>query len=315
LFLPDSIGSIINQTYQNWECIIIDDGSTDNSKEIIQEFCDKDSRINYFLQVNSGPTVARNYGVRLAKGELIQFLDADDLLEKSKLEMHVAAFNRDPDCDIVYGSVKYFTTSNPSKFYDSLDLKSGPWMKNISGSGDVMIMELLRGNIMETSSPLVRKLLFDRLGTMNEELFFNEDWELWARFALGNAKFCFNDSIGTLVLRRAHESYSKAVFKMWSSGLKVSLLLNEKVKDYKYKKILIPKINYHKRIIDEELLEMLLVDKKKAADYALQVYTQTGVKRYLRYSKLFNVAPYWFCYLYSKFVFLINKVKNIIIYS
>lgn len=313
-YLPDSIGSIMNQTYQNWECLVIDDGSTDNSREIIETFCAQDSRIKYFLQTNSGPTVARNNGLKMAKGEFIQFLDADDLIESQKLEKQIAIFELQ-DYDIVYGEVKYFTSSNLSILYDSEDLKSGPWMKNLSGSGDTMILELLKGNIMETSAPLIRKLLFDKLGYMNEELLFNEDWELWARFAIGNAKFKFDDSKNTRVLRRVHASYSKNVFKMYSYGLKVSLILNEKVQGRKYRKILIPKINYHKRIIDEKLLELLGTNKNEAIEKALFIYAKTGIKRYFIYSKLFKKFPFWICYLYSKFVFLIHKLKNVIVYG
>ena len=90
LYLPESVGSIIKQTYSNWECIIVDDGSTDNTKEVVQQLCAKDDRIKYFLQSNSGPTVARNYGLAVAKGDLIQFLDADDLIENPKIEKQVA---------------------------------------------------------------------------------------------------------------------------------------------------------------------------------------------------------------------------------
>lgn len=314
IYLPESVGSIINQTYTNWECIIIDDGSTDNTKEVAQLLCVKDNRISYFSQSNSGPTVARNYGLKLAKGEFIQFLDADDLLESRKLEKQIAIFKQQ-DCDIVYGGVKYFTSSNLSKLYDSEDLKSGSWMKNLSGRGDTMILELLKGNIMETSSPLIRKLLFHKLGNMNEELLFNEDWELWARFAIGDAKFKFDNSEDTRVLRRVHDSYSKNVFKMDAYGLKVSLILNKKVHGRKYRKILIPKINYHKRIIDEKLLELLRTNKNEAIDKALFIYAKTDIKRYLIYSKLFKNFPVWFCYLYSKFIFLIHKLKNVIIYA
>ena len=168
---------------------------------------------------------------------------------------------------------------------------------------------------METSAPLIRKLLFDKLGNMNEELLFNEDWELWARFAIGNAKFKFDNSKDTRVLRRVHASYSKNVFKMYSYGLKVSLILNEKVHGKKYRKILIPKINYHKRIIDEKLLELLGTNKNEAIEKALFIYSKTDIKRYFIYSKLFKNFPFWFCYLYSKFAFLIHKLKNVIVYG
>ncbi len=315
LYLPESIGSIMDQKFTDWECIVIDDGSTDNSREVVERLCEKDNRIKYVLQSNSGPTVARNHGLKLAKGEFIQFLDADDKLESNKLEKQLAIFNQQKEIDIVYSGVKYFESSNPSKLYDSMDLKSGPWMKNLSGAGDIMIMELLSRNIMVISSPLVRKTVFEKFGYMNEVLQYNEDWELWARFAINNAKFYFDNSVDTRAIVRVHKSYSTDNFKMYSHGLKACFMINEKVSGRKYRKIMIPKINYHMRIIDEKLIKLLEQNKENAIENALQVYNQTGVKRYLTYSKLFGKCPVWFCYLYSRFLFIANKLKNVIVYA
>ncbi|MCX6297100.1 MAG: glycosyltransferase family 2 protein [Bacteroidetes bacterium] len=315
VFLPETVGSLLAQTYSNWECIIVDDGSTDNSKEIAQQLCAKDSRVNYFFQQNSGPTVARNYGLKLAKGAFIQFLDADDLLEHQKLEKQMVVFKEYSDCDIVYGGVKYFSSSDPTKFYDNIDLKSGSWMKNLSCSGEIMRLQLLKENIMVISSPLVRRSLFERLGNMNELLRFNEDWELWARFAIGNAKFRFDGSAGTNALIRVHKSYSTDNFGMYMHGLKACLLLNESINGYRYKKILIPKINYHKRILDEQLIQLLRTDKEKAIKWSLNISNFTKIKRYSVYVILFKFFPVWFCYLYSRFVFIIHKLKNVIIYA
>lgn len=79
-YIEETLQSVFSQTYVNWECIIIDDGSTDNSKEIALLYCKKDNRFKYYYQQNAGPSSARNYGLLLAKGDYIQFLDADDVL-------------------------------------------------------------------------------------------------------------------------------------------------------------------------------------------------------------------------------------------
>jgi glycosyltransferase involved in cell wall biosynthesis len=314
-YLPESVGSILKQTYKNWECLIIDDGSTDNTKEVAETLASKDPRIKYYLQRNSGPTVARNYGLKLSNGEFIQFLDADDLIEDQKLEKQIECFAKNNDRDIVYSGVKYFASPDISVLYDNLDLRSGPWMKDYSGRGEVMIAALLNANIMVISSPLTRISLFEKHGGMNEALQFNEDWELWARFAIGNAMFEFIDLPSARALIRVHDSYSKDIFKMYTHGLKACLLLNEKVTERKYKKIMIPKIAYHKRIIDEKLIEVLKTDKQSAILRSLQIYEQTGVKRYSFYVKLFGHFPVWFCYLYSRFIFILHKLKNVIVYA
>ena len=314
--LKDCIASLFAQTYQNWECIIIDDGSIDNTKIIAEEFVQKDKRISYFFQPNSGPTVARNYGLSLAKGIYIQFIDADDLIEPRKFEIQLSCFEKKSECDIVYSSVKYFPSSDKTKRYDDITLEgSKPWMKNLSGKGDKMILALLEGNIMVINSPLVKKSLFDRLCTMSSDLFFNEDWELWTRFAIGDAYFQFDDSLDTLALVRVHESYSKDIFKMYAYGLLACLKINTNLSGRKYKRIMIPKINYHKRIIDEKLIELLRLDRVKAIAKVEFIATLTGIKRYSLYQVLFKSYPFWFCYLYSRFVFIIHKLKNVIIYA
>ncbi|KAB2867528.1 MAG: glycosyltransferase family 2 protein, partial [Bacteroidales bacterium] len=86
-FIIETLTSVINQSYTHWECIIIDDGSTDSTKEIIDEYCKADNRIKYYYQKNSGPSVARNVGVKIALGEYIQFLDSDDVLLPERFEI------------------------------------------------------------------------------------------------------------------------------------------------------------------------------------------------------------------------------------
>jgi glycosyltransferase involved in cell wall biosynthesis len=85
-YLKDSIESILNQTFQDFEILIIDDGSIDSSKEIINNYVNKDKRVKYFYQENQGPGPARNKGLQNAKGTYISFLDSDDYLEKDTLE-------------------------------------------------------------------------------------------------------------------------------------------------------------------------------------------------------------------------------------
>jgi glycosyltransferase involved in cell wall biosynthesis len=103
-FIKDTIGSVLSQTYKNWEMIIVDDVSPDNSNEIIEEYCKKDSRIKLIkLAKNSGPAVARNRAIQEAKGRYIAFLDADDLWKSEKLEKQIK-FMTDNDLAFTYSS-------------------------------------------------------------------------------------------------------------------------------------------------------------------------------------------------------------------
>jgi len=105
-FIKETIDSVISQTYQNWEMIIVDDVSPDKSNEIIDAFIKKDSRIKLIkLEENSGPAVARNRAIEEAKGRYIAFLDADDLWLPEKLEKQIA-FMLENDLSFTYSSYR-----------------------------------------------------------------------------------------------------------------------------------------------------------------------------------------------------------------
>ena len=86
-FLDETLESVLSQTYENWECIIVNDGSTDNTESIAQKWCEKDARFRYFYKENSGASDTRNLGIKKARGEYIAFLDADDLYMPNFLEI------------------------------------------------------------------------------------------------------------------------------------------------------------------------------------------------------------------------------------
>lgn len=88
-FLQETLDSIISQTYINWECIIVDDGSEDNTAEIALNYQKHDVRFSYFKKTNGGLSAARNYGLKFVNGKYIQFLDSDDLLHKDKFEFQI----------------------------------------------------------------------------------------------------------------------------------------------------------------------------------------------------------------------------------
>jgi len=84
-YIVETINSVLNQTFTDWELIIVDDGSKDNTAEIVKQFCEKDNRISYYFKKNSGVSDTRNLGMSKAKGEYIALLDADDFFEKDNL--------------------------------------------------------------------------------------------------------------------------------------------------------------------------------------------------------------------------------------
>ena len=95
-YLPEAIQSLQRQSLQEWECVIVDDGSNDGSYEVAQRLATTDKRVRVVRQTNMGPSAARNRGVKEAIGDHLQFLDADDLLEREKLRVHVGELEKHP---------------------------------------------------------------------------------------------------------------------------------------------------------------------------------------------------------------------------
>jgi len=313
--IVDTINSIKKQTYENWECLIIDDGSTDNTKEIIDQLSIDDARIKYFFQNNSGPTIARNYGLSISKGNFIQFLDSDDLLEPLKFEHQLKIFSEKTFADIVYGNTVYFKHPNENDLFSNLELTANDEKyQGISGSGESLIYEFIKKNLMVISSPLIKKEVFTKFGSMDEKLFFNEDWELWLRFAVNNIYFVFDDTLNSGVKIRVHQSYSKDNFKMFVNGLYVCLKYKSILNQTIYQKILQPKINYHTKIIDSKIFSVLKNDIKRATEMNDYVIQYAPIKRYLFYKKLFGKFPFllikWASFCIATFVKLKSVLKN-----
>lgn len=230
-FIGEALDSIVAQTYENWECIIVDDGSTDNSMVVIADYVGRDNRFKYIYQENKGLSAARNTGIKHATGELLQFLDADDLLETRKLESHVKFLVEHPAVGIVFGEARYFSAEDPGELFASINGKNQPVTKKISGTGSDILKFLLVDNIMVVSSPVVRKTVVESVGLFDETLKALEDWEYWLRCALSGIYFEFYDSIGTFTLIRFHpNSMSSCRTVMLTSNLLVRIRIQPHLK-------------------------------------------------------------------------------------
>lgn len=111
VFLNDSLESVYSQTYKNWECIIVNDGSQDDTAEISRKWLKRDDRFKYAEQENKGLSGARNIGLELAEGDLIQFLDADDVIGEMKFERSIEAIQDAKSSAIVVSNFRTFTGS------------------------------------------------------------------------------------------------------------------------------------------------------------------------------------------------------------
>lgn len=213
--IAETLRSLQQQTYENWECIIVDDGSTDNTSGVVADFVRNDHRIHYIQTVNQGPSSARNTGIALASGDFLAFLDADDVMPSHKLFMHIEHFDKHGDTDISYGPARYFENGSPERLYKDIGLQDRDWMPCISGRAEEMLPMLVKRNILPICSAVIRKCHIDRLGGFDPELRMLEDWELWLRLACGNLCFRYLDDMNACVNIRVHgKSLSRDSFGM-----------------------------------------------------------------------------------------------------
>jgi len=174
--LPQALESIFAQTYQNFEVIVSDDGSTDNTEELLRQYGD---RVIYLKIIHSGlPSVARNAALNQANGKYIAFLDSDDVWLPEKLKIQVDALENNLRLGLVCSNA--FLTNSDGKESNQLYQIPGK-----GGSGSIFL-DLLRDNYIITSSVMVRREIIQKIGKFSEaiELRAIEDYVLWLRIAL-----------------------------------------------------------------------------------------------------------------------------------
>ena len=204
-FLNEAIASLTAQTIEDWECIIVNDGSTDETQDLAVSHSKRDDRIRYVSQANRGLSAARNTGLSHCRGGLVQFLDCDDKLERSKLATQCCFLDDNPGVGLVYGDARYFISEEPESYFFSLfrDV-SEPWIPNLWNSGRPVLDLLVNQNIMPVNSPLLRRSVIEKTGSFDESLKALEDWDYWVRCAARGVRFEYLAPSGSLALIRSH---------------------------------------------------------------------------------------------------------------
>jgi len=186
-----AIESVLNQTYHDFEVIVIDDGSTDNSAEVILKF----SQIRYFYQKNKGPNAARNTGIQAATGEFIALLDADDEWLPDKLERQIVIMETRPEVGLVFSNV--FLVEGLSGAI------IGTYPRHFFHEGHV-IKKLFMNQFIPSPTPLIRRSVFEQVGLFNPNTIGSDDWEMWLRIS---AKFNFACIYEPLAKYTLHSSW------------------------------------------------------------------------------------------------------------
>lgn len=183
-FLPDTINSLIEQTLPNWECIIINDGSTDNTHQVAIKLANNEQRIHYIQQKNQGLSGARNTGLNHAQGRYIQFLDADDLIEPEKLRLQVDSLAGVNELSLCYSDYRHCHENN---VLETLKRDDFPPPRFIMLKP---LYDIAKRWETQFSIP-VHAFLFDARFFKEQRIHFDmslpnhEDWDCWMRiFAL-----------------------------------------------------------------------------------------------------------------------------------
>ncbi|MCL4552961.1 MAG: glycosyltransferase [Candidatus Marsarchaeota archaeon] len=172
-YLSEALNSVLNQTFRDFEIIVVDDGSTDDTKAVAEK---AGERVRYVWQVNQGLSSARNTGIREALGDYVVFLDSDDLILPRKLECQATYLDEHSAVGVVYSDVYFCDEAGRN-----LALFS-EYAPGRQCSGDVL-GELIKGSLMPVHAAMVRKLCLNEVGGFDETLPSLEDWDLWIRIA------------------------------------------------------------------------------------------------------------------------------------
>lgn len=161
-YIKETLTCVKKQTFTDWECIVMDDGSTDNSELVVKNFIESEPRVKYFYQKNAGVCVARNNAVKHAVGDYILFVDSDDLISREFVELCVKELDADTDVKLV--------SCNFRKF--------GKYKKNFKVE-DFALPKLMGHNLW-INACMIRKIDFERVGGYNVKMKDGlEDWDLW----------------------------------------------------------------------------------------------------------------------------------------
>ena len=190
-YLVQCIESAIDQTWPNKEIIIVDDGSVDNSLSIARRYaCDW---IKVFSQPNRGASVARNHGLIEAKGDYIQFLDADDLLSNRKIELQAEALDKCPGCVAICNTAHFYDGDDP---YNAIPVTE--WFSGNNHEPVDFLLKLYGGDLIgekyggmtQTNAWLIPSDVIKQAGEWNEELSLDDDGEFFCRVILASRCVC-----------------------------------------------------------------------------------------------------------------------------
>ena len=200
-----AVQSVLAQTLSDWELIVVDDGSQDNTRDVIAQF--KDSRIRYIYQDNQKLPGARNTGIRASTGEYVAFLDSDDLFLPEKIQLQVKALDHNPEVGLIAsGWTEVDAQRNPLR-------TRRPWLLNQG----LAIQDWLYNCPFAPSAVLVRRDWLMWVGLFDAQQYYVEDWDLWLRLSYAGCRMAWEPTV--VYLQTIHESNMVRNAAQMSAGL------------------------------------------------------------------------------------------------
>ncbi len=254
-FLNEALDSVLVQTYTNWECIIINDGSTDSTADIANGYCKKEQRFRYINKDNGGLPGARNAGIRQSTGQYILPLDCDDRIGPRYLELAMEVFKQTPDISLVYSKAKLF------------GIKNQIWELR-----PYNYTELLKSNMIFCSA-IFEKTAFETAGGYDEQLKTGyEDWDLYIQLLNSESK--------VHQLNDVHFYYRIKTRSMFTS---IDFTTHQELNHYLYRKHQTIYKAYFDNPIDMiSKIDLLEIMYKNSTDYKLGNYLLSPLRVVLK---------------------------------
>jgi glycosyltransferase involved in cell wall biosynthesis len=206
-YLPQALDSVRDQTLSDWETIVVDDGSTDYTPQVIRPYL-QEARFRYHRTENRGPSAARNTGVSLSRSPLIAFLDADDQWMPTKLARQVALFQNNPELGLVCARKQLLEADG--MLYEA---------RGASFFRGHVLPQLFQNNFVGLSTCMTRRAVLDHVGLFDEGYRRAEDYDLWLRIAAHYPIDFIDEALS--VQRMGHASLSSSSEAMASCALQI----------------------------------------------------------------------------------------------
>lgn len=197
ILIGETLIYVLSQTYENWECIVVDDGSNDDTKEVVEQYSKKDNRIKYLINSQKkGAQGARNTGLITASGKFIIFFDSDNVMFKDYLERKVSYFEKNSEVDIV-------TSFSHVLDEDSIMIGTFCWITK----GNIHKSILERSTYVDNNSAMIRKSFLDKSELLDENCPSYQEWDLHIHLSK-NANYGYIPEFLTGYYRRGNGTIS-----------------------------------------------------------------------------------------------------------